>query len=177
MHRQRVVLTGAPGTGKTSIILKLLKDGNHCFEEISREIIKIEMAKKSDVLPWDNLEAFSERVMDGRVADFNKAQEQLSFYDRSVLDTIAYLHYDNIPVRADWDTTAKNLRYNTKVFITPPWVDIFETDNERKESYGQLEDLHKILISTYEEYGYELINVPKTTIEKRVEFILKSLEV
>jgi len=172
VHINRIVLTGGPGTGKTSILLKLQELGHVCFEEISREIIKEEMAKGSGVLPWENLDAFSEKVIKGRVEHFNEAKSGKCFYDRSIIDTIAYLHLDKLPVPLKWDKLAKDLRYNTKVFITPPWREIFITDNERKETYQQLLDVHEIMLNSYREYGYELIEIPKMSIKKRTQFII-----
>ena len=172
MRINRIVLTGGPGTGKTSILLKLQELGHACFEEISREIIKEEMAKGTDILPWENLDAFSEKVINGRIEHFYAAKSGKAFYDRSIIDTIAYLHLDKAPVPPVWDKLAKNLHYNTKVFITPPWREIFITDSERKETFQQLLDVHQIMMDSYKEYGYELIEIPKMSIEERTQFII-----
>ncbi len=177
MHNNRIVLTGGPGTGKTSILLKLQELGHTCFEEVSREIIVEEMTKGSDVLPWDNLNAFSERVLNGRVAQFHAAKPGITFYDRSIIDTLAYLHLDNVAVPLAWDKMAKDLRYHTQIFITPPWREIFITDNERKETFQQLLDVHEIMINSYKEYGYELIEIPKMSIEERTEFVLDYVKI
>lgn len=176
MLKKRIILTGGPGTGKTSIINELIKEGFNCFEEISREIIREEMAKGSRVLPWDDLMAFSQKVIDGRVEQYNGAENGISFYDRSVYDSIAYLHLDKIDVLPKWDTLGKDLTFSKAVFITPPWREIFHQDNERKESLAQLTLLHETLIRTYEDYGYNLIEVPKTPIKERVEFILNHIK-
>ena len=176
MQKKRIVLTGGPGTGKTSIINALISRGSFCFEEISREIIKDEMAKGTNVLPWDDLMAFSQKVIDGRGEQYENAKTGTSFYDRSVYDSIAYLHLDKVEVLEEWDTLGKKLAFHTDVFITPPWRDIFHQDNERKESFEQLTLLHDTLIKTYEEYGYNLVEVPKLSIEERVTFILNHLK-
>jgi predicted ATPase len=175
LKQNRIVLTGGPGTGKTSIVNALKTKGHFCFEEISREIIQEEMEKGSDVLPWDNLDAFSERVISGRLKQYESAPEGISFYDRSIVDSIAYLHLDELPVNTDWHQLALSHQYNKVVFITPPWKEIYETDNERKESFNKLIDLHEILWHTYEEYGYRLVEVPRMTIEERVNFIENQL--
>jgi len=175
VYINRIVLTGGPGTGKTSILLKLQELGHACFEEISREIIKEELAKGSGILPWENLDAFSEKVINGRVEHFNAAKPGKSFYDRSIIDTIAYLHLDSAPVPPVWDKLAKDLRYYTKIFITPPWREIFITDSERKETFQQLLDVHQIMMDSYKEYGYELIEIPKMSIEERTEFVLEKV--
>lgn len=175
MLKKRIILTGGPGTGKTSIINELIEEGFNCFEEISREIIREEMAKGSRVLPWDDLMAFSQKVIDGRIEQYNGAKDGISFYDRSVYDSIAYLHLDKVEVTEEWDTLGKELTFSKDVFITPPWKEIFHQDNERKESLAQLTLLHETLIRTYEDYGYTLIEVPKLSIKDRVQFIINHI--
>lgn len=175
MLKNRIILTGGPGTGKTSIINELIAEGFNCFEEISREIIREEMAKGTRVLPWDDLMAFSQKVINGRVEQYNSAQEGNSFYDRSIYDSIAYLHLDKIKVLDEWDAIGKDLSFSKDVFITPPWREIFHQDNERKESFAQLTLLHETLIRTYEEYGYNLIEVPKLSVKHRAQYILNHM--
>ena len=36
--QQKIVITGGPGTGKTTLLHSLKKRGFHCMDEISREI-------------------------------------------------------------------------------------------------------------------------------------------
>ena len=60
---QKFIITGAPGTGKTSIINHLKKKGYNCIDEISREIISEQIAINGEVLPWKNLSAFSESCL------------------------------------------------------------------------------------------------------------------
>ena len=38
MERKRIVITGGPGTGKTTIINSLIESGYSCMEEVSRQI-------------------------------------------------------------------------------------------------------------------------------------------
>ena len=39
MITKKIVITGGPGTGKSSIINELTKRGYTCYEEISRQVI------------------------------------------------------------------------------------------------------------------------------------------
>ena len=64
----------------------------------------------------------------------------------------------------------------SSIFILPPWEDIYESDNERYENFEQAQLIHNHLVETYETYGYQLIEVPKDTVEKRIEYILTSLQ-
>lgn len=176
MPIQRVALTGGPGTGKTSLIEELERRGYPCSHEYSRHIIQESLAIGSDIVPWDNLDAFSAKVMEGRTLQFHEADGELHFFDRTVVDTIAYQKADNLEVKDSWHQTAKELRYYPTVFITPPWEEIFHNDNERKESLEKLHDLHEHLVLTYQEYGYIVSEVPKMSIEERANWIIEQLE-
>lgn len=176
MPIQRVALTGGPGTGKTSLIQELEAMGFSCAHEYSRHIIQESLQTGSDVVPWDNLDAFSARVMKGRIQQFHDAEGELHFFDRTIIDTIAYQKADNLPVREEWHAAAMELRYSPTVFITPPWEEIFHNDEERKESMEKLNHLHEYLVKTYKEYDYNVIEVPKLGIADRAKWILEQLE-
>lgn len=165
------MLSGGPGTGKTSIITRLENQGYKVFHEVSREIIRKEIEKKSNVLPWADLEAFSNEVLKGRIADFHKANS-VHFYDRSIIDTFAYHIKNNEDLSKDWLKLSHELRYHTDVFITPPWQEIYTIDNERKESWEDLLDLHDALLKAYANFGYNIVEIPNLTIEERTNFIL-----
>jgi predicted ATPase len=173
--KTRIVISGGPATGKTSIIYALGQLGHRCYHEISREIISNELAKGTDVVPWENLQAFSELVFKERLAQFESATNGHQFYDRSVIDTVAYMRKDGLHIPAEWQAIISEKRYATKVFITPPWHQIFNNDHERRESWEQLLHIHEYLVSGYEEAGYVVAEVPKLPVAERAEFILKNL--
>ena len=172
---KRVVVSGGPGTGKTSIVSELERRGFVCYHEISREIIQEELQKQSDVLPWDNLTAFSERVIQGRLQQFLNAKPGLNFYDRSMVDSLAYMHKDGLPLNPVWEKYVRDHRYQEQVFVTGPWQEIFENDHERRESWQQLLHIHEYLVSTYQDLGYEVVMLPKLPLQKRVDFLLENI--
>jgi len=173
---QRVIITGGPGTGKSTIIDLLEQKGYSCHREVSREVIKQEIEKGTDLLPWNNNEGFSNLVLDGQTNQYRKAIDgRLNFYDRGILDVIAYLRKDALPTEAMEDL-AKHYPYAKKVFLTPPWQEIYAVDNERKENFEMMKEIHQSLISTYSDFGYEVIEVPKHSAEERVQFILSHLQ-
>lgn len=170
---QKYIITGAPGTGKTSLINELLKRGISCSKEISREIILEQLANKGDILPWKNLKQFSERVASDRKEQYNNApNNKLHFFDRSVIDVIAYMKIANL----DYSSISKDIDYNKMVFYTPVWKEIYIQDNERKETFEQAIEIENSLLNTYKELGYSLIKIPKLTIKERVSFILSKIE-
>jgi len=176
----RVIITGGPSTGKTSIINELESRGYNCIHETSREIIQESLANNSDVLPWKDLMKFSERVINQRVEHYHsvvsKNSKKYTFFDRGIPDVFAYMEHDNLEIPKDFLKLGKSLRYHTKIFITPAWKAIYENDNERVEDFSKAEKLEKFIYNTYKNLGYEVIEVPKATIENRIRFILDHLE-
>ncbi|MCK5906996.1 MAG: ATP-binding protein [Flavobacteriales bacterium] len=180
MKVTRVIITGGPSTGKTSLVKQLENDGYNCIHETSREIIQESLASGSDVLPWKDLIKFSERVIQQRVDHYHSAvsknSKKFTFFDRGIPDVFAYMEYDKIEIPEDFIKLGDSLRYHTKIFITPAWKAIFENDNERVEDFSKAEQLQHFIHNTYKNLGYEVILVPKATIEKRIRFILDHLD-
>jgi predicted ATPase len=72
------------------------------------------------------------------------------------------------------DFAVKQFRYNKKVFILPPWFEIYKTDDERKQTWEEAVNTYKILAETYRMCDYELIKVPWDSVEKRIEFVIEN---
>lgn len=171
----KYVITGAPGTGKTTIVEHLKKIGYSCKEEISRKIISEQIAKNGEALPWKNLNLFSKKVFDLRKKQFLKSKEKLCFFDRGIVDTYAYLEIGKLEISSNIKESIKTLRYNKKVFYTPVWEEIYTKDKERRESLEQAKKIEENLISCYSLHNYQLIKIPIGNIEKRVKFILSKI--
>jgi predicted ATPase len=176
----RVIITGGPSTGKTSLIKELENIGYNCVHETSREIIQESLANGSDVLPWKNLLKFSERVIQQRENHYHsavsKGSKKFTFFDRGIPDVFAYMEYDRIEIPKRFLKLGESLRYHTKIFITPAWKAIYENDNERVEDFNKAEQLQHYIHNIYKGLGYEVIVIPKATIENRIRFILDHLD-
>jgi len=174
---KRVVITGGPGTGKSSIIKSLEAHGYTCLHEVSREVILQARKEGYDQLFLEKPLLFSEMLLEGRVNQFHEGltynQKQV-FYDRGLHDVVAYLHYAGEVYPEEFQTVCKSYSYDM-VFILPPWKEIYTPDNERYESYEDAVKIHKYLENAYKSYNYNPIEVPKFTIEERVSFILDTL--
>ncbi len=177
MEKQIVVIIGGPSSGKTTLLEKLLENGYICYPEVSREVIKEAQKQGIEQLFLENPLLFSELLLEERKKQFENAQKEdtkVVFLDRGIPDVLAYMHYIGDSYPAFFDEACKNHTYS-KVFILPPWKEIYVSDSERYESYEQALLIQNHLIETYEKYGYTLIEVPKDTPQKRMEFMLNSL--
>ena len=74
------------------------------------------------------------------------------------------------------DLYATHWRYNRSIFMLPPWQEIYETDNERKQDWKEAALTFEKMCQTYKNYGYDIIEIPKISVSKRAEFILSFIE-
>ncbi|MFY0482458.1 AAA family ATPase [Flavobacterium sp. PLA-1-15] len=177
MQKEIIVIIGGPGTGKTTIIDGLIARGYCCYPEISREVTMEAKKQGIEQLFLENPLLFSELLLEGRVKQYKNACDEPHehvFLDRGIPDVLAYMHYIGDSYPTHFDSACRDNTY-TKIFILPPWEEIYTSDDERYENYEQAKLIYNHLTETYEKYGYNLIEVPKDTVEGRIEFILERI--
>lgn len=173
-----VVISGGPGSGKTTIINQLTQRGYLCYDEVSREIILAAQKKGIDQLFLTDPEAFSNQVLSGRINQFKEAKasnENIVFIDRGIPDIVAYMNFKGEDSPEKYTTACAALRYNF-VFLLPPWKKIYKQDNERYETFEQAVDIYNNLVDTYTNLGYEVVEVPFGNLTDRVNYILNVVE-
>lgn len=176
MKLKKVIITGGPGTGKTSIIKELKKRGYFCYDEIWDK--KYENPSKNS--KSDKIVFFSERLFYQRLKHLEnkhdiQTKNNLIFFDRSIIDTISYLITYKKNIEKKWIKISNEKRYYKNVFLCPSWKNIFKNTDRRKETFNESILIEKYLKSTYKDFGYDIIEIPKDDIKKRVDFILKAL--
>jgi predicted ATPase len=179
MNNEIIVLIGGPSSGKSTLIESLKQNGYTCFPEISREIIDKAQKEGIDQLFLEQPLLFSEMLLEGRKNQFIEAEKHTSniiFIDRGLPDVLAYMHYIGDTYPANFTETCETHQY-TKVFMLPPWEEIYVSDKERYESYAQALEIHEHLIQTYTNFGYKIIEVPKDSVENRTAFILNKISI
>jgi predicted ATPase len=170
---QKYIITGAPGTGKTSIINELKRRGLRCVDESSREIIAEQIKTGGEILPWKNQIAFENQIANMRTQQYLASPEDcICFFDRSTLDCIAYLKLNNLETTSQIIENIKKCNFNKTVFYTPIWKEIYINDSERKENIEKAIEIENTIMKTYKSQGYELVKIPKLSIAERVDFII-----
>lgn len=175
--QNRIVITGGPGTGKSSIIKYLEKNGHACLHEVSREITAAAQREGITQLFLAQPLLFSQKLLDARIDQFQKAIEipnRKVFIDRGIPDVVAYMDYFGTDYPSEFNEACTKYFYD-RVFLLPPWNEIYQTDNERYESFDQAVEIYEHLKKSYVSFGYTPIEVLKDSVEARSEFILDNL--
>ena len=173
------VITGGPGAGKTTLLNELRKLGYFCIDESARDIIRNQIAVNGDALPWNNKQHFMELMFKYAVDTYKMAQQhknpEVTFFDQGIIDVITYAYRNTIPITKEMEQAAQTFRYNKKVFVAPPWQEIYCSDTERKHTFEEAVEVFNKKVEIYKEYGYELLHLPQSSIQDRIDFILKHI--
>ena len=98
------------------------------------------------------------------------------FFDRGIPDLYSYLSQYCGGVTATLQEAIKHYRYNTHVFLFPPWPEIYCHDSERKQNIDEAIQTYHSVKAAYDLCGYKTIDVPKCTVKERVDFILNTIK-
>lgn len=171
--QKRLILSGAPGTGKTTVINLLRQRGIACIDEPAREIIAEQRAIEGQGV-WDrDTRLFIELLLSRSIKNYALASPTLTVFDRAIPDCIAYAHLAGLSL-PHCITASMRYRYDEEVVMFPPWEEIYCTDDERKMTFEATCRFHEMLVSAYEEVGYRVREVEKGSVEKRVDWVVEN---
>lgn len=172
----KIVISGGPGSGKTTLIDVLEKQGYPCFEEVSRKYIE-----HGETLGMENYflskpEEFSRLIWKERIKQYKEANALIfhknkpyCFFDRGLQDVLAYM--DLLEEKAtDLEEELNSFSYDL-IFLIPPEKKIYVQDQQRKEDFETAVRVHKKIEARYSKH-YKPYIVPWGTPQERIEFIL-----
>jgi predicted ATPase len=165
------VLTGAPGSGKTSI-LDRLRGRFRCVDEPAREVLAEQRASGGRGT-WDqDPTLFVHLLLRRSIEKYEAARGsgETVILDRGIPDCVVYA------IRAGTDpspslTAVDAFRYRPHVLFLEPWSDIYERDEERTMSFADTVSFSDALRDVYERSGYIPVSVPPTSIDDRAAFV------
>lgn len=170
--QKKHIITGAPGTGKTTLIA-LLKNTIPCMDEVSRKVIIDEQKNKRNGIPWENIDRFADLVYKSTTQELLSADTLIC--DRSLLDLEAYLNLENKKIPAYLRNFPYKEMYHKTVFFAPTWFDIYCQDAQRLQEFDYCLKLEKSLLELYKKNEFEIIMLPKSSPSDRIKLILESI--
>ena len=167
---QWCVITGAPSSGKTAVILQLAHWGCRVVHEAARGYIEQELEKgrtlqeiKADPLHFERRILLKKIDIESQLP----ATERL-FLDRGVPDSIAYFRFEGLD-SSEPERFSRLVRYRRVFFFDRLQ---FTRDAVRSEDDDSAETLERLLEVSYRELGYDLIRVPVMTVAERTRLVL-----
>jgi predicted ATPase len=166
-----IVLTGGPGSGKSSLVNGLQALGFHCAPESGRIILQSEGGMALRAASPEKYAAAMLRI------DREKCNSAVNVSTKTVLvrglpDIVGYLNLMNCNIPEDLHLACQKMRYSGPIFSAPPWQEIYVQDSERTQDFDTACATHDAVCSAWKNYGYQLVELPKMTIDDRIKFIL-----
>jgi predicted ATPase len=176
-HMDRfVVISGCSGGGKSTLLSELKRQGYAIVEEPGRRIVQAEARTGGSAVPWIDMAAFLRRVIATSMDDHESAHAgsgKWVFFDRCLVDAVAALQeLTGEPLLAG---LRQRYRYHRRVFLAPPWPEIYAQDRERRHDMHAAQAEYQRLQKAYPALGYEVSLLPKVSVPERVSFVLSTL--
>jgi len=168
------IVTGGPGTGKTTLIEALGALGFRTVGEAGRRIIREQKAMGGKATHDGDRLAYRDLMFEDATRTFECmcCESGPVFFDRGLPDLIGYSLLIGASVPKVLAETVRRYRYSQAVFIAPPWEKIYGQDDERGQDFAEAVATCDAMRSAYREAGYILADLPKAPVEERVAFVL-----
>lgn len=172
------ILSGAPGSGKSTILKRLQQKGYICVNESAREIIHEQRLIDGDGVYDRDKKLFLELMLSRSIYHYIQQYEtdKPVIFDRGLPDMIGYAKLFEVNTNSSINAS-KTYKYNNNILFLPSWQEIYATDEERTMSFGEARIFGDLIRQSYIELGYNLITVPLVSVDKRVEFIINILNI
>jgi predicted ATPase len=171
----RIIITGGPGAGKTTLLVALQARGYTIVGDSARTIIQGRRSR--GLSPRPGAEEFAHDVLRLDIENFVQHAPSPGhvFFDRSILDALCLL--DQVAPLNDTDLSMwlSTYQYCSKVFVLPPWRAIYTNDAERDHTFEHAVRVDRITQEWYRRCGYEVVEVPKGSVEDRCGYVLQAL--
>lgn len=175
MSERFVLLSGCSGGGKSTLLRELRARGHSIVEEPGRRIVQQELERGGDALPWVDPAAFARRAMQVALSDRERAANQRGwiFFDRGLIDAVSAL--EELTGEGMLGVFGGQHRYHRKVFLAPPWPEIYQGDTDRRHGFEAGVAEFERLEQVYPALEYEVIMLPKVSVKERADFVLTEL--
>ncbi len=168
---KKYILTGGPGSGKSSTLLELEARGEFIIREAAEDVIKRYQAHGVQ-RPWE-LYDFQGKILYLQIQREARIPENvdIAFIDRGIPDGLAYAEVGT--------AIYKEIQQRTK-----PYDGIFlienlgqtETNEVRRESQVEALKLERKIYKVYKDLGYQVQIIPPASVKERAHTILEYIK-
>jgi predicted ATPase len=172
---RRVIVTGGPGAGKTALLDALAARGYACVPDSARAIIRQRVRSGLPARP--DPAGFATAILRMDIDRYRDvpAGADVVFFDRAIPDAWCMLNDLGLLPLAEAERCIADFPYFRQVFVAPPWPEIYVTDSERDQQFDDAVRVHRRAGEWYAALGFELIELPRLSIDARCDFVLDQL--
>lgn len=174
---KKYILTGGPGSGKSSIILELEAQGEIVVREAAEDFIRLQQAR-GIAQPW-LLEDFQDRILElqlQREKEIERTGRAGVFIDRGTLDGLAY--YQILGKEPSEKMKLELRKHRTE----KPYAKIFlienlgacQTNQVRREDLAEALELERLQELNYRKhagYGRDVIRIEPDSVNIRAAMV------
>ncbi|QDH33432.1 AAA family ATPase [Porphyrobacter sp. YT40] len=167
---RHLVLTGAPGAGKTALLEAAAASGMATSPEVARALLQQPggMAlRENDPL------GFALTMLEGHLAEYRRFADHPGpvLFDRGFPDVVGFLEMANLPIPEAVESACRTLRYDGPIFRAPAWPAIYRQDAERIQDFAEAVASDRAVSAAWRRYGYSVVDLPLASVADRLAFI------
>jgi len=187
----KIVLTGGPGVGKTSILRYLREIKYDVREEVFTKLFgeAHELGKLNDEF-LHSAELISGLISAQKLIESQPIQGELVFFDRSRVDILAFARNQGITLEENDKAWLERNAYDLVFAIEPLPEKYYDQNSIRRQSRSESLEHHQQIVECYIQYfkinnqdhSRRLVKVPflsgeaEDSIRKRTQFILTKIQ-
>lgn len=171
----RVVITGGPGVGKTTLLRALQARGHAVVEESARALIRERLAQ--GLPPRPAPPEFAAELIRRDRASLGAVPPGpgWTFFDRGLVESVGMGLESGLLTAGQADALLAEAAFHPQVFVLPPWPAIYVTDAERDHDFAHCQRVDRLLRQWYGRCGYGLCELPCLPPEARADWMLSRL--
>ena len=171
----RVILSGGPGVGKTTLLNELAARGYTVVEESAREFLRERRASGQAPRPEPAEFALELLRRDRAKYEQSCSGARFVFFDRCLVESIAMAQEAHAITPTESSALLRSLKFHSRVFILPPWEQIYTLDAERDQDFEHCRRVHEALTAWYLACGYQMHEVLRAPVRSRADQVLQVL--
>jgi len=168
------VVTGAPSSGKTTLLKELEKLGYRVIHEVARAFIEMEMEQGQTLekIRADK-ETFENRVLHAKIAiEESLSKNQVIIFDRAIPDSIPYFALAGLDTKGVIEKSPRHRYKKVLVLDRLPYA----KDQARIEDRETAARLDRELEASYRMLGYEVKRIGVMSVQDRLRLMLQEIE-
>ena len=169
------VITGAPHSGKTTVLNQLARLGYRTCYDVAKDILRRYVANGSSAREARHSESSFQRIVYKEMVKLESAlsPSEIVFLDYALPDNIAFYKNARLSVPPEVSRAAKMFRYRTIFHLDP--IPIKKKDSLRLEDDEAQRKLDHLIERVYCSLRYSVIRLPHISTNERVKRILRRI--